>query len=742
MIASVFSPPAVAGVPAFDMGRFARGVDGDDTAGFQACVSAAVDATVASGARVAINLRPGARYRLTSRVIGQGAIAGITFHGNGSVLTFDEDIGDGIPGLHFGYELDSGDSTWDSSLGVIASTTATADISRNSRTVLVGSTSGMAAGQRITIASSGEYFLGITGDSGFQPRSRSEMGVIRRVVSSTELELDHFPEDDYDVDAYTVTVKAHRTIGPIHFEGLTIVGAGQGGQHGGALWGPEGIRVEWAEDASFTRGEMRNFGSVPWRDFQCWGTRITGNRIVGRDVTDTSNAPYDNIWFYGPGSHGSVGVTFSGNTCLNLRRPQDVGPINDTTVVRHVVMSWNNVSGCGNGLGSHMAQHITAEGNEIADSGAGYFFRAKDVTIRGGRIRATGNNTSDAAIVLGSTPGGAYSESPDLGHIVIEGVHADIRKNFLVVKNSVSSLAVRGCTTRLAGSRFVWTLAKSIKNLSIIGNEHISTTRSGTTYIIRIESDTDNPMTVLDGAKIEGNTLGDCSVGIYIDGASTSAAPAKNITVRNNTFKLGETGNMQDSIRLGATGWYDGATICLGPNDHWAGSIEWRLDPAGSGGDMHRYTQIPVIDQTRNIVGRATSSGFASLSWGPGSGSTQKSTFRQGMRVLNDAIDAGEYAEWIITTAGTMGTITSGTTGSITSGSPTLTINANDDYRIFPGCYITVAGAGAASANLSARVTAISGTTITLDTNASTSVTNAAVSYTPPTIKGASLVQS
>jgi hypothetical protein len=77
----------------------------------------------------------------------------------------------------------------------------------------------------------------------------------------------------------------------------------------------------------------------------------------------------------------------------------------------------------------------------------------------------------------------------------------------------------------------------------------------------------------------------------------------------------------------------------------------------------------------------------------------------------------------------------------MTSGSPTLTVSANSN-DIFVGCFVTVAGAGAAAANLSARVTAVSGTTITLDANADTTITGSAVTYTAPVFKGFGAIQA
>jgi hypothetical protein len=76
-------------------------------------------------------------------------------------------------------------------------------------------------------------------------------------------------------------------------------------------------------------------------------------------------------------------------------------------------------------------------------------------------------------------------------------------------------------------------------------------------------------------------------------------------------------------------------------------------------------------------------------------------------------------------------------TGSISSGSPTLTVGTN---AVQNGEYVTVAGAGVAGADLTTIVLSGGGTgTLTLNTNASTTVSNAKVT-TPGTWKTYGLI--
>lgn len=84
---------------------------------------------------------------------------------------------------------------------------------------------------------------------------------------------------------------------------------------------------------------------------------------------------------------------------------------------------------------------------------------------------------------------------------------------------------------------------------------------------------------------------------------------------------------------------------------------------------------------------------------------------------------------WVCTASGTLGTLHGGTTtGSIGTGTATLTVN--NAVGIYPGCFITIAGVTGVK-----KVTAVVGTTVTIDVNSDATVSGAAVSYSAPTFK-------
>jgi parallel beta-helix repeat protein len=98
-----------------------------------------------------------------------------------------------------------------------------------------------------------------------------------------------------------------------------------------------------------------------------------------------------------------------------------------------------------------------------------------------------------------------------------------------------------------------------------------------------------------------------------------------------------------------------------------------------------------------------------------------------------DAASAG-YIGWVITVGGTFGTLNGGaTTGGITSGLKTLVVNSATGLTI--GSRITIAGVTGVK-----TVTAINGTTITIDTAADATVAGAAVANSAPTVKTFGLI--
>lgn len=110
----------------------------------------------------------------------------------------------------------------------------------------------------------------------------------------------------------------------------------------------------------------------------------------------------------------------------------------------------------------------------------------------------------------------------------------------------------------------------------------------------------------------------------------------------------------------------------------------------------------------------------------PSTGPTVGSWRADEIAWIRDAASGAKIGN-LCTVSGTLGTL-SGVTGTITTGTATLTVNTA--AGLYPGCYITIAGVTGAK-----KVTAVSGTAVTIDSNADATVNGAAVAYSAPTFK-------
>jgi hypothetical protein len=100
-------------------------------------------------------------------------------------------------------------------------------------------------------------------------------------------------------------------------------------------------------------------------------------------------------------------------------------------------------------------------------------------------------------------------------------------------------------------------------------------------------------------------------------------------------------------------------------------------------------------------------------------------TWNIGDRSFNSVPVIGQPKSWACTVAGTAGTLT-GTTGDITTGTTALVVNTATGLMV--NQYITIAGVSGIK-----QITKISGTSITISSNADATVTGAAVAWSNPT---------
>lgn len=155
---------------------------------------------------------------------------------------------------------------------------------------------------------------------------------------------------------------------------------------------------------------------------------------------------------------------------------------------------------------------------------------------------------------------------------------------------------------------------------------------------------------------------------------------------------------------------------------------EMRLYQAASGGSgfyNQNYTSFSEFFRAGNnasgpYFGNATNF----ITWGisvPNSG-----TWTQGDVRWKSDVAAGGSPGWMCTTSGTFSSAS--TTGNITTGTTALTVASSSGFSV--GDYITIAGVTGIK-----RITAISGTAVTINSNADATVTGAAVATPDPVFK-------
>lgn len=103
-------------------------------------------------------------------------------------------------------------------------------------------------------------------------------------------------------------------------------------------------------------------------------------------------------------------------------------------------------------------------------------------------------------------------------------------------------------------------------------------------------------------------------------------------------------------------------------------------------------------------------------------------TYLNGDTIYNNSPAANGFVGWICTIAGTLGTL-SNVTANTTASSSTITVNSPTSLKV--GDYLNITGDGSANR----RIVAISGTTITLSSNVSATLTAATVNYGQPIFK-------
>lgn len=309
--------------------------------------------------------------------------------------------------------------------------------------------------------------------------------------------------------------------------------------------------------------------------------------------------------------------------------------------------------------------------------------------IRGGKLRSR-----SATFAVGISVTGIFNP------LIIDGVDivGDTAGVYMQC-SKIQNLLVRNCTTR------------STNGVNIVyptGSENLD---------------------FISGVVIEDNTFINYTGNmVTFRGSELITAPADRIYIRRNTG-IPVAASSGNGILLRAEGWY-GDDIEISDNAQLGDtSAVVSISPSQpyrvrSAPVVERNTNTPKTNNTHRVIGENTSGSYVS-----------GATVLAGQILQRTRPGTATTFGWIVTTSGTEGTL-SGVTSTIDVGVSTtnVALSGNAVDKVYPGCYITINGAGAASANLNTRVTAVAAdySSCTIETAASTSVTGATTAYRAP----------
>jgi len=456
----------------------------------------------------------------------------------------------------------------------------------------------------------------------------------------------------------------------------------------------------------------------------CYFEGIDPNTVITEGVNSS---------FYGPYAIRSRRVLFT--RCIGQR----VRHLYDGAEVYQFVQSDSIANNTHRGaFGSHEEVYdLNIVGNVSYGCNTGVVLRALTANVTGNTITSTestdvGINT---AVMLYTDPGRASyminSNRITTAVLTVPSIVLSCCSQYVTIADNILSGSYAGI--QLAGTD------ASYENTVITGNTITFDGTASNTTAINVVANTGGSTIgingVFSGVIISNNTVRNYSVNmISLYGAASVSTPADYIKITDNLGIATTGGGAGNGVILRNGGYY-GENIVIRGNTQWNDASEVvGVCP----GQTYRIRGYPVVEQNDQTT--KTLQGNRAVAYGSSSAPTSLdgATLFSGSVIESVAPVAGGPNYWVVTTAGTNGTI-AGVTGDITSGTNTLTLTGNDQTKVYAGAYITVAGAGL----VRVRVDSITSNfiTATLSANATTTVTGAAVSRANPIISaGANLV--
>lgn len=599
--------------------------------------------------------------------------------------------------------------------GPVADTTISSAGSKGDDTVVVADATGIAVGQILVIRSD-EELQAQGGEAAFNTH-------ITRVtsVSGTTIGIQHMLERDLPVATFTVDAKFYTPIkgcgvkGKARFEGGGVDASLSPGL------GRVGIAAQAFDEFSVE-------GQIEFDGFQGYaiyadkglGFSCSGLNILGLPEDETAGAGQEG--FYGVVTNrvrdvlmkGSVGTrvrhVFDGAECHFMQQESSAG-----------YETHGAAFGCHEGV-------FELYGDRLYSSHchSGWINRAFSMKLTNfDFLDCTTRGIYDQYANSGDVPGSMYVE---FGTITVPPSSA----NAVQLLGAYDGFVFRHVRVE-AGARPMSLRFQTLKNFDISHNTLKQLSGAAFRSCMEFTSlgGSDAPLEHIENGKLNFNTLIDYTQnGITFQGADDVTQPADNIEFVGNVGIPGSGGTA--CIFLADGFWYGDHILTRGNQIIGSDDRPVFVDTSDNG----RFRSSPIVlDNYGAVVGEGVTSYGAERVVGEGTGTTLtgSATVLQGSIIRRRNPGDGDNTEWICTTAGTEGSF-SGVTGSISSGSTTLTLTGNDAVKAYVGSFVTVAGAGAGSADLTSRIVSISAdyATATLATAASTTVSGAAVTRSNP----------
>lgn len=689
------------------------GAVGDGVADDSAAIQDAVDSLTSGGTLVF----PFGTYKINTHI--DITVGNITLLGNGSTIDATAmAFGPAVRNSAAVFRFDSPNPT--------NSTTLASTALKGSKTLTLTSAAAAVVGKFIRCISNQVQYRNGGALAYFNDQNR----IVD--VSGSTVTLETNLEYDLTVSPHVVTVTTTQPISNITVDGFTMLGGGVRQDPLGNGLGPIGVSGEFVEYMTVKNCKFYGFqGFAVYFD----GARdivVTDCYAQGIDA-DIPIVEGQNSGFYGFNVARAARVLMTNCTGQRVRHLFDGQEVYQFIQSNSIANNTHRAA-----FGSHEeVYNISVIGCTSYSCYSGCVLRALTANVTGNTF--VGSDVDESPISSGDM---LYTD-PGRAQFIISS------NRFYATTSGSGAIGLSSATELLIISNN--TIEGDNPGVSLIGTNasYVNTSITGNIFLYGASPSSAAAINVPTTTGIDGDfkgllianntSRGHANNMISLYGCSDPTNPADYIKITDNVG-LSATGGGPGSLVSLRNGGYYGESIVIRGNTQWVDASAAVSICAGEQYRLRAYPVVELNDETnKNLQGNRT---IAAGSTSSPTALNNATLFVQSV-IESTAPTAGSTNYWLVTTAGTNGSI-AGVAGDITAGSNVLTLTGNDNTKVYNGSYINVAGAGVAGAALTrVRVESVNAgfTQVTLSSNASTTVTGAAISRANPVIAaGANLV--